>query len=96
MMWRVRLFCGHVVEKTAHYTHKTLQAAFVGHVPCPECGLDPATIVDGQARGLLEQSARAQTGRSAGEPTRARKPTKAELEAKVRELDAEVVRLRKG
>lgn len=91
MRWRVRLYCGHVVEKRAHYTHKTLQAAFTGSTACPECGLDPATIVDGQAVGLA--------GEPPGAPKPAavapRKPTKAELERRVRELEAEVARIRK-
>lgn len=56
MKWRLRLYCGHVVEGTAHYTHKTLHAAFTGHGSCPMCGLDPAIIVDGEPVGLVEQS----------------------------------------
>ncbi|GLZ16426.1 hypothetical protein Acsp04_66610 [Actinomadura sp. NBRC 104425] len=55
MRWRLRLYCGHVVEKQAHYTHKTLHSAFTGSTSCPECGLDPATIVDGEAVGLVEE-----------------------------------------
>lgn len=84
-------------DRPLHAQRKTLQAAFIGYVPCPECGPDPATIVDGQALGLLEQPARAKTpGRSADRPARAYKPTKAELEAQVRQLKAEVARLRRG
>lgn len=94
MKWRLRLYCSHVVERTAHYTHKSIHAAFTGGLSCPECGLDPAVIVDGEAIGLLEHPARAQAPESlTGEPTRAHKPTKAELEARVRELEAEVARL---
>lgn len=52
MRWKLRLYCGHVIERTAHYTHKTLHAAFAGSTSCPECGLDPATIIDGEAIGL--------------------------------------------
>lgn len=51
MMWRLRLYCGHVIEKPAHRTHKTIEAAFNGSTTCPEYGLDPATIVDGEAIG---------------------------------------------
>lgn len=94
MKWRLRLFCGHVVERTAHYKHKTLHNAFMSGDSCPECGLDPAVIVDGEAVGLLEQPAGAQRHEpSTGEATRARKPTKADLEARVRELEGEVARL---
>lgn len=51
MRWKLRLYCGHVIERAAHYTHKTLHAAFAGSTS-PECGLDPATIIDGVAVGL--------------------------------------------
>lgn len=53
MLWRLRLFCGHVVERHAHYTHTTVHAAFMGAVACPECGLDPATIVAAEVLGRL-------------------------------------------
>lgn len=90
MRWRLRLYCGHVVEKKAHYTHKTLHAAFTGAVRCPECGLDPATIVDSEAIGLAGESSAPRRSPPASPP---RKPTKADLEARVRELEAEVERL---
>ncbi|GAB3474551.1 hypothetical protein [Nocardiopsis coralliicola] len=97
MKWRLRLYCGHVVEKAAHYTHKTLQAAFTGSTSCPECSLDPATIVDGEAIGLKEEPPSSiRAGAPAAETKRPRKPTKAELEARVRELEAEVQQLREG
>ncbi|PFG69061.1 hypothetical protein B0O41_3912 [Propionibacteriaceae bacterium ES.041] len=95
MRWRLRLYCGHVVERTAHYTHKTLHAAFMSARACPECGLDPATIVDGEAIGL--QAAAPVAGPSGASPKTKRtgKPTKAELEARVLELEAEISRLHK-
>lgn len=65
MRWKLRLYCGHVIERTAHYTHKTLHAAFAGSTSCPECGLDPATIIDGEAVGLEEEPPRS---RRAGTP----------------------------
>lgn len=90
MRWRLRLYCGHVVERRAHYTNKTLHAAFTGSVQCIECGLDPATLVDGEAIGLAGEPPVASPS-----PARVqRKPTRAELEARVRELEAEVERLR--
>jgi hypothetical protein len=93
MRWRLRLYCGHIVERQAHFTHKTLRAAFTGSVTCSECGLDPATIVDGAAVGLA--SAPVDASRSV--PVRGpRKKTRAELEARVRELEAEVERLQQS
>jgi hypothetical protein len=52
MRWRLRLFCGHSVERQAHVSHKTLHAAFSGSVTCSTCGMNPATVVDGAAVGL--------------------------------------------
>lgn len=51
--WRLRLFCGHVVNRTAHHTHTTIHGAFMGAVACAECGLDPATIVGAEALGRV-------------------------------------------
>jgi hypothetical protein len=47
--WRLRLFCGHVVTRTSHHTNTTVHMAFTGTASCPECGLDPATIVSAEA-----------------------------------------------
>ncbi len=52
--WRLRLFCGHVVTRRSHHTNTTVHMAFTGNVPCPECGLDPATIVAAEALRRLE------------------------------------------
>ena len=52
MVWRLRLFCGHLVERTAHASHLTVHAAFTGSIhTCPECGLSPASIVAGLPEG---------------------------------------------
>lgn len=55
MRWRLRLFCGHVVTRTAHYTHTTVHGAFTGSTRCTECDVDPATIIAAEAIGLVEQ-----------------------------------------
>lgn len=52
--WRLRLFCGHVIHRNSHHTHRTVHAAFMGGIACPQCGLDPATIVAAQALRRLE------------------------------------------
>lgn len=97
MTWRMRLYCGHIVERAAHYTHKDVRAAFTGSISCPECGLDPATIVDGEAVGLQEEPPRpTRPGAPAAARERSGRPTKAELEARVRELEEELRRLREG
>ncbi|BAK33121.1 hypothetical protein MLP_01070 [Microlunatus phosphovorus NM-1] len=97
MRWRLRLYCGHVLERTSHYTHKTLHNAFTGATSCPECGLDPATIVGGEAIGLEAEpkAARVPAAPSAA-AKRSGRPTKADLEARVGALEAEIERLRQG
>jgi hypothetical protein len=52
MRWRLLLYCGHIVEKRSHFKNMTLHAAFIGRLSCDQCGLDPATIVNGEAIGL--------------------------------------------
>lgn len=65
MQWRLRLFCGHVVLRTAHHTHTTVHGAFMGGVRCPECGLDPATIIAAEAIGRIAGPLVATRSRSA-------------------------------
>lgn len=93
MKWRLRLYCGHVVERVAHYTHRDLHAAFTGSTSCTECGLDPATIVDGMAVGLVVERPTAPQPSVPAPAGRPRKPTRAALEARVAELEAELKRL---
>ena len=52
--WRLRLFCGHVIARTAHHTHTSVHSAFIGGIACPDCGLDPATIIAAEALHRLE------------------------------------------
>lgn len=87
MIWRLRLYCGHTVERSAHRSHKTVHSAFGGSVRCAECGCDPATIVDARAVRPAALPLRP-------EPTpAARKPTRTALERRIAELEAEVARL---
>ncbi|GAA3598501.1 hypothetical protein [Kribbella ginsengisoli] len=90
MRWRLRLYCGHVIEKKAHRTHLSVRAAFSGGVRCAECGLDPATIVDAEAIGIRRAS-------QAEPAPRQDRRTKAELAARVVALEQQVEELmRKG
>lgn len=88
MVWRLRLYCGHTVERQAHRSHKTVQSAFSGAVNCTECGRDPSTVIDARTIGLAAPSPQ-----SLAVPT-VRKPTRAALERRIEELEAEVTRLR--
>jgi hypothetical protein len=52
MLWRLRLYCGLVIERTAHASHTDVQRAFSGSISCTECRLDPSTIVDAKPVGI--------------------------------------------
>lgn len=87
MRWRLRLYCGHVSERMAHIESRTVHAAFMGGVACPECGLDPATIVAARALGPASQL------REAPAPTPRTRQNRASLERKLARARAEVSRL---
>ncbi|KOU79676.1 hypothetical protein ADK61_10305 [Streptomyces sp. XY66] len=86
MRWRVRLYCGHIVETSRHCEN----AEPSRKIRCPECGKDPSTIVAFEPLGF------------AGEPPTPRKaaqraPTRrgrAELERRVAALEQEIELLR--
>ncbi len=84
MRWRLRLYCGHVSERTAHLENTSAERVFHG-VQCPECGLD-GIVIDAEPLGL------------AGEPPTygapPKPPSRQALRAKLRAAEAEVRRLR--
>jgi hypothetical protein len=57
MRWRIRLYCSHIVETTAHRTHTTISSALGGSRTCPTCGLDPSTVVCAVPLGLMTDPA---------------------------------------
>lgn len=88
MRWRLRLFCGHIVERTAHISHTDISSAFHSTATCPECGLDPATIVAGKPLGAKAERVVAQ--QSTDERARLRDA----VTKRLRRAEAEVERLR--
>ena len=93
MRWSLRLYCGHVVERTAHLRYIDVERAFRMNSKCTECGLDPATIVDARAMGLLAEPQRPvrRTPARSSPP-----PTKAALEKRVADLEAELAALKQA
>lgn len=88
MRWRLRLFCGHVVERTAHISHTDVTSAFGTSRACPECGLDPATIVAGKPLGPKAE-------RVATKPSAEQRASRMSAVTKrLRRAEAEVERLR--
>lgn len=90
MVWRLRLYCGHTVERRAHASHKTVHAAFTGSTKCAECGCDPAIIIDARALGRVAPPTGTETRPTT---TALRKPTRAALEKRIAVLEAEVAQL---
>jgi hypothetical protein len=86
MCWRVRLYCGHVVETTRHCENDKPTNHGSASMRCPQCGMDPADIVAYEPIGLR------------GEPprpiTKPKQPSKATLQRRLKKLEAEAEELR--
>ncbi|MEU4278014.1 hypothetical protein AB0F57_24345 [Streptomyces tanashiensis] len=91
MRWRVRLYCGHIMEMEAHYTYTDpLSAGSYGR-RCSECGGDGQTIVAFEPIGLRGSPPKATEHLPPPPP---KKPTRADLEQRVKSLEKENERLR--
>ncbi|MFD8283467.1 hypothetical protein ACFV47_30450 [Streptomyces solisilvae] len=55
MQWRVRLYCGHIIETEAHYSYTDPVSAGAHSKRCPECGEEQSTIVAYEPIGLLAE-----------------------------------------
>lgn len=72
MRWRLRLFCGHVTERTCNVDCLDGRSAFLSEV-CEECGLDPATVIAAKPLGLESDLAAAEAKASpSAHPTTAK------------------------
>ncbi|MFE4609149.1 hypothetical protein ACFRK5_12425 [Streptomyces niveus] len=91
MRWRVRLYCGHIIETKAHYTYSDPVAAGAYSKRCPECGRDGLTIVAFEPLGLCAEPPAPAVSPPSVLP---KKPTRGELERRVKALEEENVRLR--
>jgi hypothetical protein len=92
MRWRVRLYCGHIVETKRHCSIAVPTMHGSSSMRCPDCEKDPAVIVAYEPLGLV---AELPTGRtvSPSKPPGSRL-TRAQLEERVSALEAENQRLR--
>ncbi|MGA5068070.1 hypothetical protein ACPB9E_30560 [Streptomyces exfoliatus] len=91
MRWRVRLYCGHIIQTEAHYTYTDPISAGGYSKQCPECGEDRQTIVAFEPIGLRAEPPKATEPTPPPPP---KKPTRAELERRVKALEKENERLR--
>lgn len=91
MRWRVRLYCGHIIETEAHYTYTDPLSAGASSKRCPECGTDGSTIVAFEPIGLRAEPPEPTEPTPPPPP---KTPTRAELERRVKALEKENERLR--
>ncbi|WP_130337617.1 hypothetical protein [Streptomyces sp. BK022] len=91
MRWRVRLYCGHIIEIAAHYTYTDPISAGAYSKRCPECGEDEQTIVAFEPIGLRAEPPEPTEPTPPPPP---KKPTRAQLERRLKALEEENERLR--
>ncbi|MFF9457172.1 hypothetical protein [Streptomyces flaveolus] len=91
MRWRVRLYCGHIIETKAHYTYADPIDAGGYSKRCPECEKDDLTVVVFEPIGLLGEPPKPAAPQPPPPP---KEPTRAELERRVKALEEENERLR--
>lgn len=94
MRWRVRLYCGHIIETAAHYTYTDPIDAGAYSKRCAECGKDRLTIVAYEPMGLRAEPPETTEPTEPSPPPPPKKPTRAELERRVKALEKETERLR--
>jgi hypothetical protein len=87
--WRLTLYCGHVVERTAHSSYATYTAAGGGQRVCEVCGIDPAFVVEGISLG---PSAPPPPPRSS--PSKPTPRSRKALERRAEKLEAELAAVR--
>jgi uncharacterized protein (UPF0147 family) len=86
--WQLNLYCGHVVERTAHISYVTYSAAGGGLLACDVCGVDPAFALDEKALGPV-------TPAPPSPPPRTPTPrTRKSLERRAAKLEAELAAVR--
>lgn len=93
MRWRMRLYCGHLVERTAHGSHLTLHAAFMNHTTCPTCRSE-LTIVAAKPLGYTAESPAPAPPPVRKAQVRPKRPTRTELDQRIAELERENAQLR--
>ncbi len=91
MRWRVRLYCGHIIETEAHYTYTDPLSSGPYGRRCSGCGEDGQTIVAFEPIGLRGEPPESTEPLP---PPPKKKPTRAELERRVKTLEEENERLR--
>ncbi|MFG2030496.1 hypothetical protein [Streptomyces sp. NPDC048825] len=95
--WRLRLYCGHVIEATRLRERPRPDGGICDKERCPECGLDPAVIVAFEPLGPVADPSPEKRSRKPSRSTRkppADRRSRAELVAENEALRAELDALR--
>ena len=91
MTWRLRLYCGHVIEATANIDNKRFGSPGIGGHRCSECGLENQTTVASNALGTVADLAE----KSKGKRTKPAKAVPRSDEQRIAELEAELAELKR-
>jgi hypothetical protein len=86
MRWRVRLYCGHIVETRRHCTIDEPTRHGSSSTVCPECGMDPARIVAYEPLGLV--------AKPPWSTQRQPRPNRRSIEKRLKKIEAEANELR--
>ncbi|WP_045063603.1 hypothetical protein [Rhodococcus sp. AD45] len=92
MRWRVRLYCGHIVEVTRHVEVAEPTMHGSSSTRCSECGMNPARIVAFEPIGPLGEATMNKALNPAASQPKPR--SRKQLEARVAELEAELAAMR--
>ncbi len=93
MRWRLRYYCGHEAERTAHASHTTVHNAFTGtQGPCAECGADPVVIVAARAVGLVDLPKPVRRRRPAPKRAEALRERRDRLAAELAKVDRDLAK----
>jgi hypothetical protein len=88
MRWRVRLYCGHIVETRRHHTIDEPTRHGSSSMRCPQCGIDPARIVAYEPLGLVASPPWVTA------PQRPIQPNRRSIEKRLSKIETEAKELR--
>jgi uncharacterized protein (UPF0147 family) len=87
--WQLSLYCGHVVERTAHSSYASYSTAGGGLRECEVCGVDPTFVVDEKPLGPVAPAPPSLPAAPASAPR-----TRKALERRAAKLEAELAAVR--
>jgi hypothetical protein len=89
MRWRVRLYCGHIVETGRHCEVDEPTRHGSSSMRCPECGMEPDRIVAYEPLGMRAKPPTATRAQPRRKPL-----TRRSIEKRLEQIEAEAMDLR--